>query len=244
MKIIILIISSKSEHYNQMKKIWKKYMNTHDDIQCFFIEFNDEINDDIVLDKNDNIIYVKGEETYIPGILDKTIKSIQYVFSNIEFDYILRTNLSSFIVLNKLYNYLLTNTFDYGGPKSKLPAKTRFKKYLNLIETNNKFYASGTCIIMSKKCVEYLLTQDINYNLIDDVSIGFAISKKYKFHNIIRTDCVMDNGIKLDYENAIKYNNEINFTDPNKFIFRCKHINQDLTLQMMNNFLTLYLVKK
>lgn len=102
-----------------------------------------------------------------------------------EFDYILRTNLSTFIVLDKLYNYLLKTKLDYAGPKAKLPIKTRFKKYLNLTCPFNRYYASGTCIIMSCKCVKYLLEQEINYYLIDDVSIGFTLSVKYKLHNVV-----------------------------------------------------------
>lgn len=244
MKIIILIISNQASHYNQMKEMWKKYMNKHENIKCFFIEFNIVINQQILLDETNNTIYIKGNETYIPGILDKTIKSIQYIVSqNIEFDYILRTNLSTFIALDKLYNYLLKITLDYAGPKTKLPIKTRFKKYLNLISSDNRYYASGTCIIMSNECVKYLLEQEINYNLIDDLSIGFTLSKKYKLYDIIRTDCVIDNGINLDYNNAINYNNENDFVNPDKFIFRCKHINSDLTLTMLNNFISLYFQK-
>lgn len=244
MKIIILIISSQSTHYSQMKEMWKKYMNKHENIKCFFIEFNIEIEQQILLDEINNTIYIKGNETYIPGILDKTIKSIQYVVSsNMEFDYILRTNLSTFIVLDKLYNYLLKTKLDYAGPKAKLPIKTRFKKYLNLISPSNRYYASGTCIIMSSECIGYLLKQEINYDLIDDVSIGFTLSVKYKFHNIIRTDAVIDNGINSDYVNGINYNNESDLQNKDKFIFRCKHINSDLTLKMLNNFIFLYFQK-
>lgn len=242
MNIIILIISSEATHYNQMKQIWKKYMNIHKNITCYFIEFNEKIVNDVEMDDINNTIYIKGTETYIPGILDKTIKSIYFILSSktIKFDYIVRTNLSTFIVLDKLYNYLLNNKFDYAGPKIGLPIKTRFKKYLNLINFDNKFYASGTCIIMSNECIRYLLEQELNYNLIDDLSIGFTLSKKYKLHNIIRSDCIIDNGKKSNYTNAINYDCKIKFLDPNKFIFRCKNIDPNNSIMILNKFTLLY----
>lgn len=82
MKITILIISNQTLHCNQMKEMWKKYMNEHKNIKCFFIEFNIGIEQQILLDEINNTIYIKGNETYIPGILDKTIKSIQYIVSS------------------------------------------------------------------------------------------------------------------------------------------------------------------
>jgi hypothetical protein len=49
---------------------------------------------------------MKGVESYIPGCLDKTVKSIEYCLHNYNFDFIFRTNMSSVVDLNKLYNLL------------------------------------------------------------------------------------------------------------------------------------------
>jgi hypothetical protein len=38
-------------------------------------------------------------------------------------------------------------------------------------------YVSGTCIVLSKKSVDYLLASEIDYSFIDDVSIGLTLSK-------------------------------------------------------------------
>jgi hypothetical protein len=229
MKIIILIISSESTHYNQMKEIWKKYMNEHENIKCFFIEFNDQITEDIVLNETKNIIYIKGLESYIPGILDKTIKSIQYLVSqNIEFDYILRTNLSTFVVLDKLYNYLEVNKIDYAGPLGIISDKIEYKKYLDHIDKSNKYFPSGTGILMSKIVINKLLSNTPDYNLIDDLSIGLILSKYYKF-NILK---------RQDFINRIK-NNEINL-DYDLFLYRCKYKNNEKNIITLNKLLNYY----
>ena len=116
-KIIILIISSNNiEYYKNMRDIWKKYMNNHQNVSSFFIENDSSINEEIIVDKKNNIIYYKDEESYIPGILNKTIKVIDYCIKNFDFDYIYRTNLSSVVNFDKLYSYLQNNNnIDYAG---------------------------------------------------------------------------------------------------------------------------------
>ena len=90
-------------------------MNNHENIKSYFIKYKKNLHDDIYLDENDNTIYIKGVENFIPGVLDKSIKAIEYCLHNFKFDYLLRTNMSSFIILNKLYNYCINNSIDCGG---------------------------------------------------------------------------------------------------------------------------------
>ena len=98
-----------------MQQIWRKYMNNHSNIKSYFIKNKIDINEDIIVNQEENTIYVKNNENLIPGILQKTIKSFEYCLQNFEFDYIYRTNLSSFIDLNKAYHFLENNKVDYGS---------------------------------------------------------------------------------------------------------------------------------
>jgi hypothetical protein len=141
MKIIVIIIASHAEHYDEMINIWKKYMNSHNNITSFFIMNDENISEPIVI--KENIIYVKAKEDFIPGILDKTIKSIEYCLNNFEFDFIYRTNLSSFLVLEKFYEFISKNNYiEYGG----------------VINTHDNFlFASGSGFFMSKYICEYLI---------------------------------------------------------------------------------------
>lgn len=117
MKLIILILANDDSLYIEMQKLWKMYMNNHNNIKSYFIKCNSNSQDEIIID-NDTI-FMKGYESLIPGCLDKTIKSIEFfVKNNIDFDFIFRTNLSSVVDLNKLYNLLNNQTYT-GVPGSK-----------------------------------------------------------------------------------------------------------------------------
>ena len=165
MKIIILIIADDTkQYYIDMQNIWKKYMNTHKQIKSYFIKFSQTIENNII-DEENNTIWIKGIETYIPGILDKTIKSFEHLIkNNIEFDYVIRTNLSTIVLLDNLYNYLLTNPTDYAGPIGIIPKKEiKNNIHYDKIDMDNKFFPSGTCIILSKNTINILLNDKIYY---------------------------------------------------------------------------------
>lgn len=201
-------------------------MNKHINIKCYFIEFNNNIDENIILDEINNIIYIKGKETYIPGILDKTIKSIQYIVSqNIEFNYILKTNLSTFVVLDKLYNYLLNYPIDYGGPLGTISNFPEYKKYIDKIDKTNRFFPSGTGILMSKIVVNKLLENIPDYTFIDDLSIGLVLSRYFKFNVLERQDFID------------KIKNKKIITKDNLFLYRCKYINNSTNIETLNKLL-------
>jgi hypothetical protein len=204
-KIIILIISSNNfSEYADMYEIWKKYMNIHPNIQSFFIENDKFLDRDVVLNKENNTIYCKGEENYIPGILNKTIKSIDYCLNNLEFDYIYRTNLSTVVNLDKLYSYVKNNNdnINYAG---------------NISKKNNFIY--GTGILLSKNACQKLVSDKslINHDIIDDVAIAIKLKEYYKMINIDRY-WIENTDDKLLNDN--EYYNII--TNRPTYEFRCK----------------------
>jgi hypothetical protein len=208
--IILIIASDERKEYLEMQKIWKKYMNNHKNITCFFIKSLNSIQQDILLDYNNNIMYIKNNETFIPGILYKTIKAIEFCINHFEFTYIYRTNLSSLLDLSKMYNFLNRENINYGG---------------SILNYNNGInFASGSGFVLSKDTSKYLVENNnlLDYNLSDDVSIGNLLSKKYKISDIKRHDI-----IGLDDHNFV-YDNDI-------FHFRCKYnSNHSITLDIMN----------
>lgn len=106
MKNIIFLIISSSDIpvYNLMKNIIDMYCEKSKKtypLKHFFVEFNENINENIILDKN--TIIIKGTESVIPGIALKTLISIEYINDHYKYDYIIRTNLSSFWNIPHLY---------------------------------------------------------------------------------------------------------------------------------------------
>ena len=210
MNIIILIIASdNTDNYIEMQNIWRKYMNKcNPNIKSFFIKNDPTLNEEIIC--NNDIIYIKENENYIPGILSKTIKSIQYCLNNFEFDYIYRTNLSSFLNLYKMNDFIKTNNIlNYGGV---------------IGDWNGIKYASGSGFFLSKEACLYLCQNNnlLDYNMYDDISIGFFLSKKYNIFFIDR--CNINS---LDNDKFI-INNNI-------FHYRCKcDDNHSITISIMN----------
>jgi len=214
MKIIILIIANDSpQYYVEMQHIWRKYMNIHPNIESFFIKSEPNLTEDVILNKEENTIFIKGTECLSPGIFDKTIASINFCLQKKEFDYIYRTNLSSFLDLNKMYDFFLLNQINYGG----------------YIGNHNGYSFSSCCgFILSKEACIYLIDNsrhnlDIKY--LDDVVIGNILNQKYPPVFIGRNDII-------DIYDPRLTNNSSNI-----FHFRCKssvdHITTTQKMQIL-----------
>jgi hypothetical protein len=203
LRIIILIISSNNtDEYKDMHKIWEKYMNIHPNIKSFFIKNNKFLENDVELNNKNNTIYCKGDENYIPGILNKTIKSINYCMNNYKFDYIYRTNLSTVLDLDKLYKYARNNKVNYAG-----------QSYGNFI--------SGSGILLSKEsCIKLINDKSlIDNEIIDDVSIGNTLNKYYKIENISFYHV-------KDVNDKILFSKDFENIDSKIFQFRCRIANE------------------
>ena len=162
-KAVILIISSDTlSRHITAKNIWKKYMNKHPNIDCFFLEFKEGLTKDIIRAKNH--IYVKGKDSFKPGIFNKTMKSMNLLQN--EYDYFIRTNISTFWDLNKLYTFLMNlpiNKVHYSNSIVKVG------------ETSMSDYAYGTNIILSKDITQEIVKMYNKYK-----NLSYTSWPKYK----------------------------------------------------------------
>jgi len=221
-KCIILIIdhthvltdSSTAEYKrnNTFKDITKKYINSDPDIYGLFICGDDTLTSgNYRLDDDNNTLYTPSKETYTPGIergeekkllsrgiIDKTLLAMKYVLDHYSFDYLLRTNLSTFIVLPK------------------------FKKSLETVDKNNLFkgpiwpksqpmFISGTHFLFSIDVIQKLVENNINSLLKEcsdpeDICISQVCAKlnipftnsspRYDFIDIDKDETSIENRIK------------------------------------------------
>ena len=176
--ILNLIVYNPQFEYNEMKNIIIKYLEIRK-IKYFFYYYDNNITEEYIIENN--ILKIKGQETFLPGILEKTIKAFEIVTKdlNIHYDYLLRTNISTIVDIEKLENYLNLNNVEYAGghtwelnwldPKSGIIDNRYFG--LNFI--------SGTAIIISYDNIKLLINNknELNRELIDDVSIGLFFQK-------------------------------------------------------------------
>lgn len=156
MKILILIISSNGFPYDDYKELWREYMNLDEEIDSYFIESKDVEKSCI----EDDIIYIKGVESY-EKIFYKTQEALK-LFDLKTYDYIFRTNLSSFIVFSKYKQWLKTLLKEnvYNG------SICWYARYI---------YASGCGFTITPDVAQMIINYDEESQLskfIDDVTIG------------------------------------------------------------------------
>ncbi len=181
LKIINLVLYSDNlYYYNEMYKITSNYYKKFNNVTTIYYKYDKNLDENILL--KDDILYIKGSECYIPCILDKTIKSLQYIRKNYDYDYIVRSNISTLINFNKLTPKLMEENVDYGGGiKVKL---NKINEYYGNIDNKylNMEYAGGTAIILSQKMVDNILKfkNKLRMDIIDDVSIGIFINDYFK----------------------------------------------------------------
>lgn len=104
MKVLVFAIASRSPVYDCFIRIWKAYMNSRPWITSYLVfggakEFRVEGDE----------IHMPVTESWKPGILHKTIWAFRWAIEQeLDFDFVLRTNLSSFWILDKIRPYLET----------------------------------------------------------------------------------------------------------------------------------------
>lgn len=205
--VIFLVIASCNYHYNLMKSVMKQYMNKYDNIRTFFMYGKHSNYNEDAEDEND-LYFENVEESLRPGILDKTVEAMKYVNQHYEYKYLMRTNLSSFFVLDRFLKYIQT-----------LPQEKCF------VGINGEYYGqtfiSGAGYLMTRDVVDYFVSNRhlMNAKLPDDVASGIIVSKKFK---------VMEPKVKwrydIDHDNNILLENIKQLPDDEEYFhFRLKN---------------------
>lgn len=156
MKIISLILSSGDLlQYNEMRDIATVYhtkMSQKYDYKFFFVEMREDLTCDA--EENGNYIYVRGKESITPGMYEKTMVAIEYLHCTYDYDYIVRTNLSSFWNIPKLFDMAKNFGVPYAGG--------------HMIDG---WFITGTGIVVSRD-VAHELTKFTNDSINEDVLIS------------------------------------------------------------------------
>jgi hypothetical protein len=226
MKILILVIYSENDNenlnvYQKMVNVQRSYLNNFEGVSSYFIQMRELQNQNVEID--DDFIYVKGEEKLL-NIMHKTVEAMDYLFNALgsNYDYILRTNISTIVNIPKLKDYF-----------NNLPKKNVYTggSILNLnwldfgsgITDDSLFgteYAQGTCIIISKNVVEHMIKykKNIRYDVVDDISFGVYIKsyipdaytnmQKYKTDKFELVSKLLTPGCIIN-KDAIYYRNRI-----------------------------------
>jgi hypothetical protein len=143
---------------------------------AYYYSYDDTISEDYLI-RGDRLL-LKGKETYLPGILEKTLTALS-IFNLEEYDYILRSNISTVVKVEEIQKELRDRPIDYGG---SYVHRLQWLDPANGIKDKRYWgteYVSGTAIILSTKTAKELLAREVDKSVIDDVAIGVAL-KGYK----------------------------------------------------------------
>lgn len=181
MKLLVLVLYSQQPVYQVMKTLLSKYYFNHPLVNQGFIKvvfYSYSSNETIA----DTEVTFPGEESLIPGILNKTILAFQKMFpvDQKKYDYCLRSNISTVVNLSELYLRLslLDPKIDYGG--SYVHTINKLNKSVGVDQESfiGKKFVSGTSILLSFDAMKLLLNNldglrtKYGDNVIDDVMIG------------------------------------------------------------------------
>lgn len=169
-KVLMLIITSDDlPVYQGLQQIWRSYMHSDPEhIDAYFIRANPHLSQDYWIEGD--TIWAKATEGLIPkssGIIDKTILSMEAMLPQIKnYDYVIRTNLSSFYIFPRLLQFLKTL------PKTNC--------YCACPIHPKSFVGSGSGFILSTDLVELLVRKKTkfigNKSKQDDLLIGFFLN--------------------------------------------------------------------
>jgi len=210
-KILILVVCSRNylsyASSKTQKKIWKnnknfKIVHYTGDNNLDFKEL------DYIGNNSNEYLYVNASNDY-KNISLKTLLAFEEVYKNFEFDYIFRTNTSSFINLRKLKTYIDENkkNLDYSGI---------------VIDTKQKIkIASGAGFFISRKNIELILNNKKKFdtNFPDDV----AVAKLLKEYNIFPKNTIRkDLNETITPKDLIEVLKPKDLLDSDHFHYRCR----------------------
>ena len=188
LKILVLIIASDNQPvYLKLQELWRSYMHKDPQhITAYFIKGDPNL--PYLYDIDHDIIWSQVKESIKPGVINKTLVSFEAMLPKIrEYDYIVRTNLSSFYVFDRLLTYLKD------CPREKFYA-AHIQGYNAVRLPAETFYIGSGCgFIVTPDLIELMVAHKQffmnNKSFWDDQLIGiFLHNKGIKLVNHDRLD--------------------------------------------------------
>lgn len=163
-RILVLILASDTNPlYCQFQELWKQYMNSAQNIDCYFYKAHPNLSEEaFVSDKN--TIFVKCEDT-LDTCYEKLLRVLNFLKPNLsKYDYIFRTNLSSFVYFPHYIEFC-----------KSLPKANCCSALIGTTDYGLEFPA-GAGFTLTPDLALRLLEQPPPLEVQDDVSVGRALN--------------------------------------------------------------------
>jgi hypothetical protein len=220
------------------KEYTKSYKSNNNNITFYFYCYKEDLQEEYIIE--DDVIYIKGAETYVPGILEKTIKAFE-ITKNMEYDFLLRSNISTVIDYSKLDDilYKIPDDVIYAGGSCRL--LTWLDPDYGIHKVYNIPFILGTSIILKREGVHKLINNKnvLSETIIDDVAFGLFFNhfgdKPYGFDSYYRYNLSCVTNDVIFYRNRISY--EKNKVDKSIEIANMTNIIKQIMKRECNNII-------
>lgn len=183
MKVLLLIIHQETDEYAKMYKVLSSHYARYKELDTFFIVQSPDLTTHYRIEGDK--IYIKGTESFIPGILQKTIEAM--IIAKAEnYDFVIRSNSSTVI------NYSRLELFIQKAKEANIDCFTGYRQVLQWIRPSDGIvdekyfgtvFASGAMFVLSRNAVKELIRfrHLIDFTVIDDVAIGIFFNRISQF---------------------------------------------------------------
>lgn len=165
-RILMLVLANDDGGlYSTLQEYWLRYMDSSPHIDCYFLKADPTMEEPSRLDGN--TLYIKYIDGYDrnDSLYVKTLGAFKHFMPVIDtYDFVFRTNLSSHVRFNKYVEFC-----------TGLPRKNLCAAVIN--DAHGYKYPSGAGFTLSIDLVKRLLEDPPVHYIMDDVTIGIALTK-------------------------------------------------------------------
>ena len=161
--IILAVASDDKVIYKKLREVYESIIDVSKEVKIYLV-YGSPIT---FTPKKFDLYFPEIEESPYPGMALKTIKAMEHVLAEYNFDFLLRTNISTIWLLDRILTRIKTM------PKNNTYTGTRRRCYINGKLSVN--YISGTSLIVSRDLVDKIVKN--KYKIVEqDLPEDFAIS--------------------------------------------------------------------
>lgn len=206
---MLVLASDTDPIYVRFQTSWRRYMRTNPHIDCYFYKGDPTITDDAEL--REDTLWIKIEDT-LDTVYEKTLRAFTYFAGRLgDYDFVYRTNLSSFIDMDAYVRYYST-----------VPMKRFVSAFVGTY--NDITFPSGAGFTMSSDVVADLVRDAPPKVKQDDVTIGnWLMSKDIAICPVGRVEYVHETS-----------SNNVCASDIGLFHYRIKNPNRDVDIDIHN----------
>lgn len=203
---MLVLASDTSPIYVRLQYIWRQYMKSSPNIDCYFYKSDPNLDADALLEGD--TLWVRSEES-LDTVYEKTLKAFSYFAEKLnEYDFVFRPNISSFVVFDK-----------YIEACRSFPKNRFVSAFVGW--TRGSTFPSGSGFTMSPDVVIELIKDKPPMVEVDDVTIGVWLNTR---------GIAIHPAPRCDYIDSSEIPHYRDGTEETTFHYRVKNANRNIDI--------------